>query len=318
MRAQWNALGTSVDLRVTDENALEVAREIVERDLARIDRACSRFRPDSDLSRVNAQPGRLVRVDPVLVEAIDVALRAARMTDGEVDPALGTALLLAGYDRDWELMVNGDSAARCRVQSLPAGIRAHVRAGWRTIELERELCMVRVPRGVQLDLGATAKAWAADRAARAVHEATGSGVLVSLGGDISTAGQAPAEGWRVHVTDDHRAGEQAPGQTVTIRDGGLATSSVAVRRWTHAGASMHHIIDPRTGSPARSVWRTVSVSARDCTDANIASTAAFIRGAHAPAWLSALSLPARLVAADGRVGTVAGWPQELAQEPLAA
>ncbi len=198
------------------------------------------------------------------------------------------------------------------MQLLPAGVRAHVRAGWRTIELVPDAHMVRVPRGVQLDLGATAKAWAADRAAAAVHAATGTGVLVSLGGDIATAGEPPAGGWRVHVTDDHRAGANAPGQTVAIRDGGLATSSVAVRRWTLAGVPMHHIIDPCTGAPVRSRWRTVSVTAANCTDANIASTAALIRGAPAPAWLSSLGLPARLVGSDGDVLTVAGWPL---QEP---
>jgi FAD:protein FMN transferase len=313
--AEWTALGTSVVLKVRDPEALEPARAIVEEDLARVDRACSRFRPDSDLSRVNARPGRRVRVDEVLAEAVEVALRAARLTEGEVDPALGAALVLCGYDRDWELMGDARRARASAARMLPSTVRAHVRGGWKTIDFDRELCMVRVPRGVQLDLGATAKAWAADRAARAVHAATGSGVLVSLGGDIATAGGGPPGGWRIHVTDDHRGGPQAPGQTVTIGSGGLATSSVAVRRWVHQGAPMHHIIDPRSGTPVHAVWRTVSVAAGDCTDANIASTAAMVRGADAPAWLAARSLPSRLVAPDGEVRTVAGWPQEPREVP---
>ena len=244
----------------------------------------------------------------MLAEAIEVALRAARLTDGDVDPALGAALVLCGYDRDWELMGSARRERASAARTLPSTIRAHVRGGWQTIEFDRDLRMVRVPRGVELDLGATAKAWAADRAARAVHEATGSGVLVSLGGDIATAGGGPPGGWRIHVTDDHRARPDAPGQTLTIADGGLATSSVAVRRWVHRGAPMHHIIDPRSGAPVHAVWRTVSVAAGDCTDANIASTAAIVRGAEAPAWLAARSLPARLVAPNGEVQTVAGWP----------
>jgi thiamine biosynthesis lipoprotein len=316
--AEWSALGTSVVLKVRDPEALEEARAIVAEDLARVDRACSRFRADSDLSRVNARPGHRVRVDEVLAEAIEVALRAARLTDGDVDPALGAALVLCGYDRDWELMGSARRERASAVRTLPSTIRAHVRGGWKTIEFDRDLCMVRVPRGVELDLGATAKAWAADRAARAVYEATGSGVLVSLGGDIATAGGGPPGGWRVHVTDDHRAGPDAPGQTITISGGGLATSSVAVRRWVHRGAPMHHIIDPRRGTPVSAVWRTVSVAGGDCADANIASTAAMVRGADAPAWLEARALPARLVAPNGAVLTVAGWPQEVPAEQVAA
>jgi thiamine biosynthesis lipoprotein len=315
MEAQWTALGTSVVLRVTDHHALQHARAVVEEDLARVDRACSRFRSDSDLSRVNANPGRLIPVDGLLLEAIDVGLRAARLTDGDVDPALGAALVLAGYDRDWDLIARGD---RSPADTVPKAVHAHVQAGWRTIEVDREMTMVRVPSGVQLDLGATAKAWAADRAARAVHAATGSGVLVSLGGDIATAGAAPEHGWPVHVTDDHRAGPQAKGQTITIRAGGIATSSTTVRRWTRDEAAMHHILDPRTGAPTQGAWRTVSVAAADCTDANIASTAAIVRGRGALAWLQERGLPARLVARDGRVTRVAGWPEQAAEAPLAA
>jgi thiamine biosynthesis lipoprotein len=319
MEAQWTALGTSVVLRVTDPHALEHARAVVEEDLDRVDRACSRFRADSDLSRVNANPGRLVPVDRLLLEAIDVALRAARLTDGDVDPALGAALVLAGYDRDWDLIARGDCGDRgVAAGTARKGVHAHVQSGWRTIAVDRELAMVRVPNGVQLDLGATAKAWAADRAARAVHAATGSGVLVSLGGDIATAGPAPGRGWPVRVTDDHRAGPRATGQTITIRAGGIATSSTTVRRWTQGEATMHHILDPRTGAPVQGAWRTVSVAAADCTDANIASTAAIVRGSDALAWLEERGLPARLVGRDGCVARVAGWPEEAAKAPLAA
>jgi thiamine biosynthesis lipoprotein len=316
MEAQWTALGTSVVLRVTDPQALDPARAVVEADLDRVDSACSRFRADSDLSRVNANPGRLIPVDRLLLEAIDVALRAARLTDGDVDPALGAALVLAGYDRDWDLIARDEPTAT--VGTVPRSVHAHVQAGWRTIEVDRERAMVRVPSGVQLDLGATAKAWAADRAAHAAHAATGSGVLVSLGGDIATAGQAPERGWPVHVTDDHRAVPGANGQTITIRAGGIATSSTTVRRWTRGETTMHHILDPRTGAPTHGAWRTVSVAAADCTDANIASTAAIVRGSDAVAWLEERGLPARLIGRDGRVVRVAGWPEEASKAPVAA
>jgi thiamine biosynthesis lipoprotein ApbE len=304
--ARWQALGTGVVLRVTDPPALAKARALVERELDAIDRACSRFRPNSELSRLNARAGGgPVRITPQLAEALGVALRAAELTNGDVDPTVGAALVLAGYDRDWQLL---DPPGEEPGAAFPPPLRARLRSGHRTIEFDRELATVRVPRGIVLDLGATAKAWAADRAARAVHTAYDCGTLVSLGGDIATAGRPPAGGWWIHVTDDHRSGPDAPGQTIAIAGGGLATSSTSVRRWSRNGSTMHHIIDPATGAPARGPWRTVSVAAADCTDANIASTAALVRGDRAPRWLERLGLPARLLAHGGEALHVNGWP----------
>jgi thiamine biosynthesis lipoprotein len=170
--------------------------------------------------------------------------------------------------------------------------------GWRVVKLSAGTR--RMPAGVTLDLGATAKALAADRAARAAAAAAGCGVLVSLGGDLATAG--PASRWRVRVTDDHAADDG--GETVEIAGGGLATSSTTVRRW----AGGHHIVDPATGAPAAAPWRTVSVAAATCVDANVASTAAIVLGAGAPGWLAERRLPARLCARDGEITRVAGWP----------
>jgi thiamine biosynthesis lipoprotein ApbE len=306
--ARWEALGSTVVLRVTEPLWLPRASAILARELDAIDRACSRFRSDSDLARVNEHAGgRPVRVAPLLLEALQVALRAAQITAGDVDPTVGVALVVAGYDRDFSLLRQG--AGEPATEVSPTLIARRL-SGHRTVELNAARSTVRIPSGIVLDLGATAKAWAADRGARAVWEAARCGVLVSLGGDISTAGSAPAGGWRIHVTDDHRSGPDAPGQTVAIADGGLATSSVAVRRWRHGGRTMHHIIDPSSGAPARGPWRTISVAAADCTDANIAATAALVRGERAPAWLDALGLPARLVAHDGAVLRLGDWPLE--------
>jgi thiamine biosynthesis lipoprotein len=163
---------------------------------------------------------------------------------------------------------------------------------------------------VRLDLGATAKALASDRSADAAAATAGCGVLVSLGGDIAIAGQAPFEGWRVRVADDHRAEISAPGQWISLRAGGLATSSTTVRRWQTSAGDVHHLVDPATGGSAAGVWRTVSVTAATCLDANIASTASIIRGERAVAWLRSMGLPSRLVAVDGTVIHVAGWPEE--------
>jgi thiamine biosynthesis lipoprotein ApbE len=309
--AAWQALGTSVVLRTVDPAALAPARSAVESELAAIDRACSRFRPDSELSRLNDRPGRPIQVSALLLEALSLALEAARMTGGDVDPTLGRALELAGYDRDWRLLpAPGEEPPGAGRGSSPHPpvLKLRSRSGWRAVSLDRATQTVRLPQGVRLDLGATAKALAADRAAAAAHAAAGCGVLVGLGGDIATSGPAPAGGWRIHVTDDHRSDATAPGQTVTIRSGGLATSSTTVRRWSHGGRTMHHILDPATGAPAETCWRTVSVAAESCADANIACTASLVRGRSALDWLAELELPARLQRNDGSVVRTGRWP----------
>ena len=295
------ALGTTAVLLVTDPGAADRARAVLDAEIDAIDRACSRFRPDSELTGVNASTGRPVEVSALFLDAVDVALRAAVLTGGRVDPTVGAALRVLGYDRDFSQVHPAGPPLRVTMRPVP---------GWRLVWTDRETSTVRVPAGVELDLGATAKALCADRAARAVSQATGAGVLISLGGDIAVAGAAPAGGWRVRVTDDHAAPTDAPGQTVTITSGGLATSGVAVRRWDRGGRPLHHLVDPASGLPADTCWRTVSVAAGSCVDANIASTAAMIMGAEAPRWLAGRHLPSRLVSTDGRVVHLEGWPEE--------
>jgi FAD:protein FMN transferase len=292
------AIGTTAVV-VVEERAVDEAERLLAAELDAIDRACSRFRSDSELMRANDAAGRPTPLSELLAEAVDVALRAAEQTDGAVDPTVAPALVALGYDRDFAAM-HADAAHE--VRGIPA-------AGWRSVTLDPRHRVLRMSPGCHLDLGATAKALAADRAARAIAAATGSPTLVDLGGDVATAGPAPAGGWVVRVTDDHRAAPDADGQSVTVSGGGLATSSTTVRRWRRGGRAVHHIVDPATGEPAAPVWRTVSVAAASCVDANAASTAAIVRGASAPRWLEALGLPARLVAPDGRVVTVGAWPE---------
>jgi len=297
----FRAFGTTAVIAVTDEAAVAAARSIADAELAAVDKACSRFRPDSELSGLNGSRGELRPVSELFAALIGEAMRAAELTEGDVDPTCGQALISAGYDRDF-----ADVSAR---QSAPAG-QARPVPGWRSVRLDQERRTVRLAHGAQLDLGSTAKAWAADRCARLIADLAGCGVLVSLGGDIALAGPPPGDGWQVRVTDDHAAGADAPGQTIALRSGGLATSSITVRSWTAGGMTQHHIIDPRTGEPARSIWRTVSVVAATCADANIASTASIIRSDAAPGWLTAAALPARLVRHEGAVQTTPGWPAD--------
>jgi len=298
----FSVFGTTATLLVSEPGRVAGARAIADAELAAVDLACSRFRPDSELSRLNAAGGAGTGVSELFADLLEAALRAAALTDGDVDPTCGQALEEIGYDRDFALV----RAAGGRPPR--PGREAGRVPGWRSVRLDRPRRRVTLGNGARLDLGATAKAWAADRCARVIAERTGAGVLVSIGGDMALAGPSPADGWRVRVTDDHAAGPDAPGQTVTIRSGGLATSSTTVRTWEADGRRVHHIIDPATGEPARSCWRTVSVAAGSCVDANTASTAAIIRSEAAVSWLEDSGLPARLVRADGTATITAGWP----------
>lgn len=311
--AAWAALGMLIQLVVTEPARLPEARRLLTEDLAELDLACSRFRPDSEIvalaNAARAATGPVtMTVSPLLADAVAVSLRAASLTDGDVDPTVGGVLSALGYDRDYGQLPANGPALRVRVRVVP---------GWRSIRLDPVARRLTVPPGVRLDLGATVKGWAADRSAARIAARLGCGVLVSLGGDTSVAGQPPAGGWRIRVQDTTTMpGEppRGPSAVVAIRDGGLATSSIGARRWRRGGDVLHHIVDPRTCMPAAPVWRTVSVAAATCADANTAATAAVIRGRQAPAWLAGLNLPARLVEPGGAVLTVAGWPAD--QQPV--
>jgi thiamine biosynthesis lipoprotein len=300
-RVEFRALGTTAVVVVTEPTHLRAAERAVRAELAAIDLACSRFRDDSEISRLHREAGRAVRIGPLLAEAIDVALRAARLSGGLVDPTVGTSVRELGYDRDFATVARETSEPAPPVRPAP---------GWHRVLLDRKATEVVLPRGIELDLGATAKALAADRAAAAVARETGSGVLVSLGGDLSMAGAPPPGGWRIAVGDDHARAERHPATTVTLRSGALATSSITQRAWRRAGRAVHHIVDPRTGDIPTPVWRTVSVAAGSCVDANTATTAAIVLGAGAPQWLSERRLPSRLVDVAGLAEHVAGWPAE--------
>jgi thiamine biosynthesis lipoprotein len=299
--ARWRALGTGVQVTTIDGHQLAAASAAVAVELGLVDRACSRFRPDSELLALEAAGGRPMRLTPVLADALHVALEAARLTGGAVDPTIGSSIRALGWDSDF---------AAVRARTAPPRMRVERPRGWQCIRFDRVTRMASVPRGVHLDLGSTAKAWAADRCAQAAWAATGSGgVLVSLGGDIATAGAAPASGWDITVGDDHAALADVGDARIALHAGALATSSTSVRRWQTGGdEQQHHIIDPRTGRPANSPWRTVSVAARSCLAANTASTAAIVLGGDAPTWLHSIDVPARLVDVDGEVTLIGDWP----------
>jgi len=317
----WRALGTTVVVAVTDADALEAARDAVGLEVDALDRACSRFRDDSDLTRLNEAGGFPVVVSPLLAEAIRVALRAARLTDGDVDPTVGGALEAIGYDVDFSAIEpdRGDFAVKHRAAP-----------GWADVVITDRSAVVTLPVGAILDLGATAKGLGSDRAAwaalaassrsagdlagggppggRPATDCPASGVLISLGGDIAVAGTPPQGGWPVTVADGPDPAGSARTQLIRLSRGAVATSSVTCRSWHRAGQDLHHIVDPATGRPADGPWQTVSVAAATCADANAASTAAIVAGHRAHEWLELSGLPARLVSRDGMVQYLGGWP----------
>jgi thiamine biosynthesis lipoprotein len=287
----WSTTGTVV---VTDPAALGSVVEIVRAGLDDVERACSRFRADSEISGLT--PGRN-RLSPMLADLVGTALDAAETSGGLVDPTVGAVVRGLGYDRSIELLP-ADGAPVSLVQQVP---------GWRQVHLYGD--KLELPTGLQLDLGATAKARAADLMARRAADTVGVGVLVELGGDVSTAGPGPAGGWQVLVqdTDDDPAGQ------VTLQPGwAVATSSTVRRAWRRGGLRLHHIVDPRTAAPAAPVWRSATVAAATCTEANTASTAAVILGHEAPRWLAERGYTARLVDQRNRVVRVGDWPREVA------
>ncbi len=303
---EWRQWSTDMQIVVTDPDSLCAARQEVAAELDAVDAAASRFRPDSEINRLATSADRPTSVSQVLADLLNAALAAARLTDGDVDPTVGAALISLGYDRDFASFDHDG----CFDHTGQLAASMTVPASWSMVELDGR--SVNVPSGVVLDLGATAKAVAADRCAQRVHQATGIGVLINLGGDIATAGPAPGGGWRVLVQDD----DDDPASSVALPSGSaLATSSTIRRRWRHNGDFVHHILDPRTGRAADTVWRTVSVAAQTCFAANTVSTAAIVRGHRAPDWIRALGLPARLVDCGRAVHTMGGWPASETAQP---
>ncbi len=310
--ATWRAIGTFVELAVADAQRLDEARTIAEDLIAELDRTCSRFRDDSELSRANQAAGTWVPASPVLLDAVRVAVIAAQATDGVVDPTLGLSLIALGYDRDLAdvqaVTPAGPRTADPRQAAtspaaLPSAVPAR-RGAWSEIEITDDA--IRLPFDVSLDLGATAKAYGSDCIAMALA-ARGIQGLISLGGDVSVSHPEGAADywWRIAVCER----PNTPGeQTLLMTRGGIATSSTTHRRWSHDRATVHHLLDPSTGRPVEQTWRTVTVRAATCVAANTATTASLVLGDAAVPWLERNHLAARLVDQAGDVYEVAGWP----------
>ncbi|GGM86454.1 FAD:protein FMN transferase [Terrabacter tumescens] len=296
----FRAIGTSNAVLVTRPEVLPEAVEIAQRHLREVDRAVSRFRPDSEVSLLAARASRAPAeafASPVFTAYLQAALRVARLTGGLVDPTVGSALVAEGYDGDLDLVRSRAGFHQVRVAGVPR---------WHTVHLNVSARRVSVARGTLLDLGASAKAYAADCIADLLAESLPGGFAVNLGGDVAVSGDLPEHGWAIGVED----AVGAVRQVVTSTGQAIATSSTQLRVWDTDDGPRHHIVDPRTGHTAPAVWAQVSCAAATCLEANAASTAAIVLGADAPEWLAQQGVPARLETRDGRVLTTPGWPDE--------
>lgn len=299
------AIGTHVRLLTTDAYVLDAARLMLAERLDELDAVASRFRTDSELALINrtsriaaAEEHDVVHlsVSRALGDHLTHALDVAALTDGLVTPTVGNALITAGYDADIDVVRHRAAANRSDSHPAPVDVHSECMLHGTTLTLSA---------GATLDLGSTAKAVAAQQWSAQIASRVGAGILLDLGGDLACAGPCPSGGWRIGVVDWTRRTRQ-----VVLADDGqsFATSSTRVRTWRSGQSWRHHIIDPRTGSPAHSPWAQVTCASTATQWANAASTASIILGADAPDWLAARRIPALLVAHDGTETRVAGWP----------
>jgi thiamine biosynthesis lipoprotein len=295
--AEWEVWTTTARVVVTDPSVLDAAVTLIRTRLEEVDLAASRFRADSEVRQIARSQDREHTISPLLADLVAAGLQAAQDTDGAVDPTLGTVLTHLGY--------RSEEPGSVSVVAPAPGIRwtAARRVTWRDIHVGHNT--LRMPPGTLLDLGASAKAWTADRCAEDVASRFGCGAMVSLGGDLRVAGAPPTDGWNILVQD----GADEPASRIGLTGAeAVATSSTLHRRWLRHGQQMHHLIDPLTGYPARPVWRTVTVAAPTCLMANTLTTQAMVLGELAILVLAETGLPARLVDASGEVIAIGGWP----------
>jgi len=249
----------------------------------------SRFRPDSELSRLNRHAGAWVQVSPVMLEVLQAARRIERISQGLVTPALQGMLQAYGYDRSFELVATFGAdleVSAIEPQPLPR----------LELELDAAKRRVRLPQEMQLDFGGVAKGWAADEALRRLeNHAAG---LVDAGGDIASSPPQELDvAWPVGVTDPHDPQETLA--VLALQGQAVATSGRDVRHWQQGGVSRHHIIDPRTGQPAANHVLAATVVAPAAVEAEMAAKCVMILGeAEGLAWLDARPEYAGLIVLD--------------------
>jgi len=261
------AMGTTIEV-VVDGPTVDVSA--AEAEFERLEAIMSRFRPESELSRLNREGS--LDASTELAEVVTLALEARSRTRGLFDPTVHDALVAAGYDRTFEDLADDGGAAGAR----PCGGGVDV-VGTR-ITLER---------GFRLDLGGIGKGFAAERVAELLG--VSAPTLVSAGGDVAVRGLPAAGTWAVGIDEE---------LTLGLDRGGVATSGVDRRRWRRGGLDRHHIVDPRTGLPAETDLVRVTAVARDAVEAEVLAKELLLSGS---VEARAADVPAVLLTADGRM-----------------
>ncbi len=258
----FKAMGTEVELLGWPGLYDGVANR-VEAFFAAAEARLSRFRPDSELSRLNRSGGCPFRASAFLRRVLREALEAAEQSGGLYDPTVLGALEAAGYDRSLA-DIPAVSAAR-RAPPAAGHERVTFVSGGRIILRD----------GVRLDLGGFAKGWAVDAAVRFMRRVPS--WVINAGGDLRAAGPGPSgEGWLVGIEDPWRPDRDLA--VIRVRDRAVATSSIWRRRWRTADGWAHHIIDPRTGRPAETGLASVTVVAPSAAQAEVLTKTVLLLG----------------------------------------
>jgi thiamine biosynthesis lipoprotein len=296
-REQFRAMGTTITLLLPEQRrsqGLSLVQDLFEE----WEEILSRFRPDSELSRLNKAAGKQAIVSELLFKVLKEALTAAYATEGIYDPSLLTQLNGVGYDRSFDELP--EMLPETPYQGVPGG-------AWRTIHLQDAIHGVRLPSNVQLDFGGIAKGMAVDAAIEALRKANIQPAIVNAGGDLATLGRSPdAKTWFIAVPGkDHT-------WNLPLQHGAVATSGIARRSWQQGQLKRHHLLDPRTGLPVdNNLWSVTVVAAR-CIQAEIAAKVAFILGIEeGTTFLQQHHLAGLFVQANGDWKATEDWPEHL-------
>ncbi len=265
IEARFRAMGSDVHVVVVDGSPdhLRAARGRIDE----LESRWSRFRPDSEVTRINSAGGEPVTVSADTRTAITAAVEAWRSTDGRFDPTVLPALVAIGYDRDFARIER--EVAGAAPDSPPPGIPAPGAAG---IAIDDATGTVALPLGTRVDLGGIGKGLAADLVVEQLLRSGAGGACVNVGGDVRAAGTPPSDaGWVVAV-------ERVADALLALADGGIATSSSLRRRWVRAGAPCHHLLDPFRGAPAFTGVLAVTVVAATAATAEVLTKAVFVAG----------------------------------------
>jgi thiamine biosynthesis lipoprotein len=311
-RASFPAMSTTVELIGVGIDGPEMARAaalgrcLAEEWEARF----SRFRPESQLSRLNAAGGCATRVDATFLDLLETARDAVWRTGGLFDPSVLPALVALGYDRDI------DQVRREPGRIDPRPPLAFGPDGWARVEIDRRRGEIRLPPGMRIDLGGIAKGAFVDRLA--VNLASWPGGAVDAGGDLRVWGESPdGARWTIGIEDPRRPGNDALVAEIVAADGiGVATSGTHRRRWQAAGRVVHHLIDPRSGLPAGNTVRSVTVFARDVTTAEIAAKPLLIVAGGAATLETYGATVAVVIDGDGRVAIAHGESSDVSSISL--